>query len=517
MQNRIVMVFDIGTQSLRAMLVNQRGVVLAKQKIEHQPAYYSPVVDWAEQDADFYYENLCLASRALKDSHPTYFAQVEAVSVTTIRDTLVCLDKDGKPLRRAILWLDKRMASGKAALPPHTRLLMKSVGMEKTAHLQFRKSHCNWIREHEPEIWARTAKCVFLSTYLLFKLTGRLADAIPSVVGHLPFDMKKRRWQGPFGLTRPVFPVEKEKLFELVESGQVIGKIIPQMAADSGLEEGLPVFATGSDKACEVLGLGCISPDRAAVGLGTTATITYTSKKYVEPQRFIPPFCGILPNSYNPEVEIYRGYWLISWFKREFARHEVVQAEAEGRSPEEVLNEKLKEIPPGCDGLIFQPYFTPNVNMPNARGAVIGFSDVHTRIHLYRAIIEGINYALMDGLRLMEKRSGIRFKELTLGGGGSQSDEICQITANMFGIPVVRTQTYEATGLGSALVSFVGLGVYTSYEEAVAEMVVDCDRFEPDMKIHQIYQELYHDIFKHVFERLAPLYHKLQHMRDRIG
>ena len=130
-------------------------------------------------------------------------------------------------------------------------------------------------------------------------------------------------------------------------------------------------------------------------------------------------------------------------FKKEFAAKEVIQAKRLGISPEELLNQSLKNVPEGCEGLLFQPYFTPNITMPTARGAIIGFSDAHTRIHLYRAIIEGINFALIDGMKVMEQRAGHKFQAIYLGGGGSQSDEICQITAHMFGLPVVRTQTYE--------------------------------------------------------------------------
>ena len=197
---------------------------------------------------------------------------------------------------------------------------------------------------------------------------------------------------------------------------------------------------------------------------------------------------------------------MLSWFKKEFAEKEVVQAKKEGVSAEELLNRRLEEIPPGCEGLLFQPYFTPNITMPAARGAIIGFSDVHTRIHIYRAIIEGINFALMDGMRLLEKRAGHAFSEIRIGGGGSQSDRICQITADMFGIPVVRTQTYEVAGIGCALTAFVGLGAFKDYREAVEAMVRTIDVFEPDPKQQQIYEKLYRDVFKKIYGRLEDLY-----------
>ena len=297
-----------------------------------------------------------------------------------------------------------------------------------------------------------------------------------------------------------------------------MGNITKKAAEDTGLREGIPVLASGSDKACEILGLGCISKEKAAIGFGTTATITFNISRYLEPERFIPPYPSVIPGWYNPEIEIYRGYWLISWFKKEFAEKEVKQAELLGVTAEQLLNKRLKEVPAGCGGLLFQPYFTPNVTMPVARGAIIGFSDQHTRIHQYRAIIEGINFALMDGMRLLEKRSGHTFKEIRLGGGGSQSDEICQITADMFGIPVKRMQSHEATGIGSAMAAFVGMGEFKNYEEAQEAMVHLKDVFEPDMEQHQIYHDLYHDVYQNIYGKLVPLYEKLHEIyHKKIG
>ncbi len=155
----------------------------------------------------------------------------------------------------------------------------------------------------------------------------------------------------------------------------------------------------------------------------------YTIDRYVEPQRFFPPYVSAYKGRYNPEIEIYRGYWLISWFKRNLLKEGGTEAQSKGVSAEELLNQRLAEIPPGCEGLVFQPYFyARGVSMPNARGSIIGFSDVHTRIHIYRAIIEGINFALMEGMKTLERRMGTKTGEVYVAGGGSRSDEICQIS-----------------------------------------------------------------------------------------
>ncbi|MEG1947459.1 MAG: FGGY-family carbohydrate kinase [Lachnospiraceae bacterium] len=506
---RIVLVYDVGTQSTRALLINNRGEILGKVREKHDPPYFSLETDWAEQRADFYYEKVCTASQKLKAQFPEDFKKIEAVSVTTIRDTSVCVDKKGVPIRNAFLWLDNRNAQGKAKFSGMTRMMLKGVGMEKTADLQYRKSRCNWMMEQEPELWEKTDKFLLISGYLIFCLTGRMADSAASMVGHIPFDHRRRGWQKESALIRPVFNIPDKMLCEIVEPGSQLGKITQSAQEKCGVPQGIPVIATGSDKACEILGLGCITKEKAAISFGTTATITFTTDKYVEPERFIPPYASILNQHYNPEIEIYRGYWLVSWFKKEFAQKELVQAEKTGSSAEEILNQRLKEIPPGCEGLILQPYFTPNTTMPSARGAIIGFSDKHTRLHIYRAIIEGINFALLEGMHLLEKQSGNVFSELYVGGGGAQSDEICQITADMFGLPVKRTQTYEVSGIGSALTCFVGLGEFADYQEAVKNMVKDKDAFLPDMQQHAVYKTLYEDIFKNIYGRLAPLYARL--------
>lgn len=516
-EERIVLVFDVGTQSSRALLINTKGRILGKCQENHDPPYFSEQPDWAEQDADFYYEHICNAAQRLKAQVKDLglWERIEAVSITTIRDTVVCVDKAGKPLRPAIVWMDKRKAKDGPRISQINRLMFKAVGMEDTVRIQFQKSHCNWIMQEEPQIWEKTYKYLLLSGYLTFRLTGNMADAAASIVGRVPFDNQSRKWQNKGALTRPVFDVDQEKLCDVVETGEVLGRITKQAAEDTGLLEGMAVIATGADKACEILGLGCNKKEKAAIGFGTMATITFNINRYVESEKFIPPYPSVVPGCFNPEIEIYRGYWLISWFKKEFAEKEVEQAKQLGVSAEELLNQRLKEIPAGCDGLLFQPYFTPNVTMPVARGAIIGFSDQHTRIHIYRAIIEGINFALMDGMRLLEKRAGYKFQEIHLGGGGSQSNEICQITADMFGLPVMRMQTHEATGIGSAMAAFVGLKAFCNFDEAERAMVHPRDVFGPDMKQHKIYQDLYEEVFHNIYGRLSPLYQKLYEIYHR--
>ncbi len=508
MEDRIILTFDIGTQSSRAVLVNNHGEILGKKQIQHNPPYSSPMNGWAEQEPEFYYNCICDASQDLKNKYPQIFDKVEAVSITTIRDTVVNLDKEGKPLRPAILWIDGRETEGEPVLSGVSKVIFKAVGLREFVRVQYKKSASNWIAEHQPEIWEKTDRYMLLSGYIAYCLTGNPNDSAASIVGHIPFDVKKRNWAGPKTLTRPLFDVPTEKLSTLVETGKALGQITAKASADTGLKEGLPVISTGSDKACEMIGLGCVKKHQAAISFGTTSTVSFNTPEYLEAEPFLPPYPSIIPGWYNPEYELYRGYWLVSWFKAQFLQDEALRAANEGKSVEQILNEGLGEIKPGCDGLFLSPHFTADISQPCARGGFIGLADYHTKKHMYRALIEGINFALMQGLRTIEQRGKFKFTEIHVGGGGSQSRGICQITADMFGVPVVRTTTHEVSALGSALTAFVGTGVFKGYEEAVSEMVREADRFEPNPENTALYNKLF-DIYKKIYPNLKGIYQEL--------
>jgi sugar (pentulose or hexulose) kinase len=329
------------------------------------------------------------------------------------------------------------------------------------------------------------------------------------MIGHLPFDNKRRAWMKQSDMRRLIFSVRDDQLFDLVDPGATLGAITAKAAEETGIKAGLPLIATGSDKGCETLGLSCLSEEAAALSFGTTATVQVSTRRYFDPTPNMPAYAGVVPGYFNPEVQIYRGYWLLSWFKREFAAKENAQAQAMGVSAESLLDARLNEIRPGCDGLIFQPYFTPAFTMPHAKGAVIGFSDHHTKVHLYRAIIEGINFALMQGLDTLQRRGGLTTRHVFVAGGGSRSDEVCQITASQFGLPVYRTQTHETCGIGQALCAFVSAGVFSSYEEGLARMVRVKDEFLPVKADHAIYRDLYERIFVKMFGKLSALYQEI--------
>lgn len=514
MEDKYILSIDCGTQSLRALLFDRFGNLAGKEKVKFEP-YYSLYPGWAEQDPEIYYKSLCKACLGLREKSHDLWDKIIGITLTTQRDTCINIDKNGKVLRPAIVWLDQRMARYKNPLPFYDNLMFYIAGMTKAVKISIRKTKSNWIKENEPEIWKKTHKFLLLSGYLTYKLTGKMVDSTACQVGHIPFDYKNMCWpKSDLSWRWPVFGIEREKLVDIVKPGELLGNITGEVSCDTGIKEGLPVIASGSDKGCETVGNGCLDETYANISFGTTATVQTTSKKYFEPIKFMPSYPASIVNSYNPEIQIFRGYWMISWFKREFCKSEVEMAKKMGVSTEKILDEMLDQVPPGSYGLILQPYWSPGLKMPTAKGAVIGFGDVHTKAHFYRAIIEGIDYALLEGIKKIESKSHKKVEKITVSGGGSQSDRICQITADIAGRPVLRGLTYEVSGLGAAINGFVGLNIYKSYEEAVSNMVHYKKVFEPDEKNMKVYTELYERVYKKMYKKLYRLYGAIQDITD---
>jgi sugar (pentulose or hexulose) kinase len=298
---------------------------------------------------------------------------------------------------------------------------------------------------------------------------------------------------------------------DLVKQGQPLGQVTKSASEATGIPEGLTLIAAAADKACEVLGAGCLEPHVGCLSYGTTATINTTHTKYIEVIPLIPPYPAAEPGLYNFELQIYRGYWMVTWFRQEFGHREEGRARELNIEPEELFDELVNAVPPGSEGLVLQPYWSPGLRNPGpeARGAVIGFSDVHTRAHLYRAILEGLAYALRDGAEKTARRSGVKIAELRVAGGGSQSDAALQLTADIFGLPASRPHVYEASGLGAAMDAAVGCGIHSDFSTAVQEMTHLGTTFEPQPEASKIYDELYNEIYLNMYTRLRPLYRRI--------
>lgn len=509
----LVLSIDCGTQSLRTLLFDPFGRLIDFHKEEYPQAYVSPKPGWAEQDLTVYEQALAKSCSILRQRNPEKWQMVKAISITTQRDTCVIIDKNGNPLRSAILWLDQRMAEYDCHLPMRYKIGFKIIGMDKAAFISAKKCKANWIKQNEPELWKKTHKFLLLSGWFNYLLTGQFVDSIANQIGHIPFNYKKQKWADPKTDYQPyLFQVEEDRLPQLVSPATIIGELTKHAQQLTGLSSKVCVIAAGSDKGCETLAMGCLTESSACTSLGTTATLQITSHQYLEPIKFMPSYPAVIPGCFNPEVEIFRGFWMVNWFKNEFGNYEAQLAIQKGVSTEEIFDELLSNTKPGSMGLVLQPYWGAGLKMPEARGAIIGFGDIHSRAYLYRAIIEGLSYALRDAAEKIEKVSKVPIEKVMVAGGGSRSDFVCQILSNVLNREIFRGEIYEGSGLGAAIVGFTGLKYYRDFNEAVKNMVRYSKKFEPQKEYVQLYSQLYERIYKKIYKRLRPLYKIMQNI-----
>ena len=507
---KYLLAIDNGTQSVRALVFDLDGQLIAKSQVEIEP-FFSDQPGWAEQHPHYLWDRLCDACQQLWPQLEFPRTDIEAVALTTQRATVINLDKEGQPLRPAIIWLDQREQQELPGMGAWG-VVLTLAGAGANVHSFRTQAEANWIAARQPEIWQRTAKFLLLSGYHSYRLTGRYVDSVASQVGYLPFDFRRQQWCGQRDWKWKALPITRQQLPDLVPAGGILGRISDQAAKETGIPAGMALISAGADKACEVLGSGCLEPTTGSLSYGTTATYNTVDRRYLEVIRQVPAYPAAVPGLYNSETIVQRGYWMVNWFKREFGQPEQAAAARSGVKPEALFDDLLRQVPAGSMGLVLQPYWSPGLRIPGpeAKGAIIGFGDVHTRAHIYRAIIEGLAYALREGSERHERRSGHKIDRLKVSGGGSQSDQAMQITADIFGLAAERPHTFETSGLGAAINAAVATGLYPDYETAIDRMTHPGAVFTPIAANVQIYEQIYRQVYRKLYGKLGPLYKSIR-------
>lgn len=509
MNKELILSIDCGTQSIRALIFDIKGNLIEKTRVPLQYEYPNP--GWAEQKPEYFWDKLCEATQTLWEKNLALREKIMAITLTTQRGTVVNVDENGNSLRPAITWFDQRQEETIESIP-YWDWVFRIIGMKEAIAYFQKQIEARWIYKNQPEIWNKTYKYLLISGYLTFKLVGDFVDSIASQVGYLPFDYKKHKWASKYDWKWKLAPLRLNMLPRLIEPGKLLGTITKKASEETGIIEGTPVIASGADKACETLGCGVIDDTSLHLSFGTTATVNVISKRYREVIPFIPPYPSVIPNQYTIEIQIFRGFWLITWFKEQFAHSEEQEAKSRNCSVEEVLEEKIRQIPAGSMGLILQPYWSPGIRIPGpeARGSIIGFSDWHNKYHLYRAILEGIAYSLREGAERIENKLKKRIQRVAIGGGGSNSEIALQITADIFNRPVEKPFISEASGLGAAMITVYGMGVYSSITETIKNMYKTGKIINPNKKNHQFYDKIYKNVYLKIYNQLKSLYKDLK-------
>jgi len=508
MENKYLLAIDYGTQSIRALVFDQHGQLIAKAQRKVK-SYHSAHQGWAEQDADYCWQQVADVIQLLWSSTNITPHQICGMSVTTQRNCVVNLDQNNRAIRPIIMWPDGRRATKLPVLSWWWQVAFGFVGMNSRIKYFQGESELNWIAQHQPDIVANTHKVCFLSGLLNLKLTGRLVDSVASQVGYVPFNYKTRQWCSPWAWQWQAIDVKPAQMIEVIEPGEVIAGLSEQASQMTGLLVNTPVIAAGADKACETLTANAASDHVASVSLGTAATVSITQSRYKEAFRYLPAYPALTELNYINEIMLARGFWLLSHFIEQYGEQDTQQALALGISVEELVCRQIAQVPPGCDGLLVQPFWSAGVIYPGpeARGSIVGFKPEHSRLYLYRALIEGIFFSLKQGLDRLKRIAPQEIKVIRVSGGGSQSDIVMQMAADIFDLPCERVQTFETSGLGAAIACAKGVGLYDSIAQGAKAMVKIGQRFEPSADA-PVYERIYHRKARCLYRYLKPFYQK---------
>lgn len=513
--SKILLALDSGSQSSRALLFDTDGEVLAVGRKTHLPMKY-PEPGAVEQDPEDIKQALYFSIRECLANWGKDSSEIVGAALTTQRSTVLPVAADGTPITDAVSWLDRRTAGVNSEPTGWIRKLLKVMGKNALIPRMLSKSMPRQWRERSPEVLTRMKWIAPIEAWLLHQLTGNMVMAPGGVVGAWPFDAKTRDWSRS-GLLYKLLGFEPEWLPKIVPAGQQVGTINSETAKETGLPEGLAVYACGGDKQAEVLGAGRLSKEKgvAAVSLGTASSICIPWKKPVASRTYQWLTLGAAePGAYCLEYMVFRGMWSARWFADELARDLKEKASREGTSAEALLCEEAALVPPGSDRLMVWPRWSPTLQYPMETGTAVGLRETHTRGHFFRALLEGIAFDLRRGLGVLEKATGSKVTTIYVGGGGSRSDVVVQILADVLGLPVMRPPSEELAARGAAIVAALGAGVYKTPQQATDAMVPKAPRFDPNPEN----AALYTGIFNNAFLPGLDISHKLsKKIIDAVG
>lgn len=498
MEKKYILAIDIGTQSVRAMCFDQKGQLIANERIVSEPCH-AKRLGWVEAKPNSFWENVCYCTNKVREKIKDDVKYIKAISLTTNRDNILCVDKDGNPLRDWITWMDQRLCP--EAVKGTKSNISKSAKVIRYAKKSFfdmvsERSKFNWLKYNEPEIYKNTYKFLTLCGHITYKMTGLYHDAVGLQMGVYPYDIKNFEFFRIKGIYE-IIGVERERLADKVfQAGEVMGTLSKQAAKETGLLEGIPIVAAGADKQCETVGAGAKFEEEAVISYGTMAAISVLTQNYVASKNMsFYTWASSYPNKFNPEFYVDRGYWLVTWFCTQYAK------EQDHPSFLLKMNEQASHIPPGCNGLLVFPFWAPHyVVYPHGKGVLLGFTDDHTPAHVYKAILESIAYALKDGLKLIEKASKKKIKRLLVVGGGSKSDVAMQLTADIFNIDVVRLSSNEIGAIGAVAIGGYSVGMFPSIEEGVDSLIKPIKVFKPIKENVEVYEDLYNNVYKKLYK-----------------
>lgn len=487
---------DIGTSSTKSILLDVSGKPLAVSQREY--AIDCPHPGWAEQHPETWWGAVKETVRSAVTRSRVIPRDIVGIGLSGQMHGTVLLDKDNSLLRPAIIWADRRSAKQCDAV---VRVLAKE-GLRDLAGNSlspgFVAATLLWLKENEAQTFSRIATVFLPKDYIRFRLTDVLATELTDASSSLLLNVKRRTWSGE--LLR-VVGISREQLPPLHESQDIVGELTNSAAEELGIVPGIPVVAGGGDQSMAAIGNGVVDEGAALSTLGTGGQLfTPTTRFTTDPELRIHSFCHAVPGMWHLMGAVLSAGLSLKWFRDGIAkglRYKEIDAMAAA-------------VAPGSEGLVFLPYLlgerTPHLD-PSARACFIGLTKRHTLGHLARSIMEGVAFAMNDGLSLFQTL-GVNLGKIIASGGGATSSLWRQIQADVYGQEVFTVNTREAAATGAAIVAGVGVGLYRSIQEACASLIKLKSATPPNPKNTAHYTELY-EVYRSLYPVLKGPFHKL--------
>jgi sugar (pentulose or hexulose) kinase len=498
-----ILAVDLGTTALKCALHDLQGNVVAKDTEEYQ--LITPDALSVEMDAETYWQAFKTAiGKVMKESGMSP-QDVKALGLSAQGETLLVVDKDGRPLRRAIVWLDNRAQLeadelGERFGHRHAYEITGQVKLVPT----WPASKVLWLRRNEPRLFERIHKVLLIEDYFLHRLAGEYVCEGSLVTSTCYWNFRTKQW---WPQMLEALGITANQLPRYSESGLPVGKLLPKVAEELGLSSQTVACTGALDQACGAIGVGNVGPGIFSENTGAALAICATvSKATLDPNNQMPCHYHGVPDLYMLHTFTSGGI-VLRWFRDEFAPMERIVGQSTGYDAYDLMGAEAARVPAGCEGLVMLPHLqgamAPEAN-PKAKGVFFGFTLRHGKSHFTRAIMEAVGFIVRRNSEVIEGL-GVEVNEIRALGGGARSRIWKQIEADITGRPVVTTTNEEAATLGAAILAGKAVGLYSSIKEAVGQMVQVKDRFEPNLANRGVYDETYHT-YVELYNQSCPLF-----------
>lgn len=458
---------DIGTSGTKTAVFTTDGKVVADATFEYPLS--QPQNGWAEQDPAHWWDAVVNGLKAVtKDINPD---EIGGIGLSGQMHGLVMLDQDGEVLRPSIIWCDQRTAK-------ECEEIEARVGKERLIEITanpaltgFTASKILWVRNNQPEIYAKCCHILLPKDYIRYMLTGEFATEVSDASGMQLLDIPNRCWSQE---VLDKLEIDINLLGKVYESPEITGYVKEKVANETGLVAGIPVVGGAGDNAAAAVGTGCVRDGRAFVTVGTSGVVFQHSDDIrIDPKGRVHTFCCAVPGAWHVMGVTQAAGLSLRWFRDTFCKEEILTAEEQGIDPYIIMDEMAHNSPVGANRLLFLPYLmgerTPHLD-PDARGVFLGISAIHEKKDFIRAVMEGVSFSLADCLKVFEEM-GTSPSQCIICGGGGKSPLWRSIIADAFNLAVSTTHQTEGPALGAAILAMAGTGMYPDVPTACDAIV----------------------------------------------